>query len=207
MGRGIGSNLIETLCGAVGIEAPAGWVEYFEATQRWGSRTDLTAAKSEAELCEILFVDAAHLIAAGWAAAPRSMVDVGAGVGAPTLPLLLAAPDASATLVEPRRKRTAFLRSTIGSLGLAARASVLETRIDPDAPCVEGAPFDVALSRATFAPNQWLAIGSRIAREVWVLTAGVPVLGPPPSMKLQRQVEYVVTSTGAPRAAFAYAVP
>jgi len=196
-------SVIDELCGGVGISVPAGWSSYFDTTKAWGARTDLTAARNDSELAEILFLDAARLIEAGWPESRGSLVDVGAGVGAPTIPLLLESPGHRATLVEPRRKRTAFLRSTIGSVGLADRAQVLEQSIDPDAPVVKGAPFDVALSRATFSPEQWREIGSRLGREVWVFTAGAE-LEETPNLRLLRRVDYEVPSTGAPRSILAY---
>ncbi|MDH3199656.1 MAG: class I SAM-dependent methyltransferase [Myxococcales bacterium] len=194
--------MIEELCRVVGIPAPAGWPDYFETVKAWGARTDLTGARTDAELAEILFLDAARLIEAAWLQSVGSLVDIGAGVGAPTIPLLLASPGHRATLVEPRRKRTAFLRSAIGSLDLADRALVLEQSVDPDAPLVTGAPFDVALSRATFSAGRWREIGSRLADEVWVFTAGTdPVES---DLRLLRRIDYEVPSTGAPRSTLAY---
>lgn len=197
-------SVIETLCGAVGISVPSGWPAYFDTTKAWGARTDLTAARNDSELAEILFLDAARLIEAAWLESSGSLVDVGAGVGAPTIPLLLDSPGHHATLVEPRRKRMAFLRSAVGLLDLADRAQVLEQRVDPDAPVVRGAPFDVALSRATFSPEQWREIGSRLSSEVWVFTAGTD-LEEAPDLHLLRRVDYEVPSTGAPRSILAYA--
>ncbi len=196
-------SVIDELCGAVGISVPSGWLAYFDTTKAWGARTDLTAARNDSELAEILFLDAARLIEAAWLESSGSLVDIGAGVGAPTIPLLLDSPGQHATLVEPRRKRTAFLRSAVGLLDLADRAQVLEQSVDPDAPVVRGAPFDVALSRATFSPEQWREIGSRLGSEVWVFTAGTDP-EKAPGLHLLRRVDYEVPSTGAPRSILAY---
>jgi hypothetical protein len=68
---------------------------------------------------------------------------------------------------------------------------------------VSGAPFSVALSRATFSPQEWLPIGTRLAEEVWVLTAGTDV-DAPADLQLQRRLDYKVPSTGAPRSILAY---
>ena len=40
-------------------------------------------------------------------------IDVGSGAGAPALPFALLRPDVSLTLVEPLRKRIAFLRTAM----------------------------------------------------------------------------------------------
>lgn len=188
---------LESLCAGVGIEVPAGWTGYVDAVSTWGARTDLTAAKSATELCEILFLDAAVLIHAGWST--NALVDVGAGVGAPTIPLLLAKAAWQAVLVEPRRKRVAFLRTTIGATGLASRAEVRENRIGAQTPALAGAPFDTALSRATFDPTVWRDLGTTLAREALVFTAGAD-LEEDPTLELVRTLRYEVPSTGAPRA-------
>ncbi len=76
--------------------------------------------------------------------------------------------DITAQLIEPRRKRVTFLRVAIGTLSLQMRAEVKEEHIDPKAPRVLGAPFDVSMSRATWTPEEWLAIGQRLASSVLV---------------------------------------
>lgn len=197
------TDAIAGLCQVVGVEAPASWRTYFEMAKAWGARTDLTAARDSDALAEILFLDAAFLVKAGWCAEGTALVDVGAGVGAPTIPLLLFDPTLRATLVEPRRIRTAFLRSVVGKLDITERAQVLEQRVDPQRPALDGAPFGVALSRATFAPDRWLVIGASLAEEVWALTAGVEPEATN-AVTLVRRLDYRVPSSGAPRSILAY---
>jgi 16S rRNA G527 N7-methylase RsmG len=192
------ADVIGLLCAEVGISEPEGWEAYFDIAQSWDARTDLTSARSDTELAEILFLDAAQVIRAGWIEGPTRLVDVGAGVGAPTIPILLANATVRATLVEPRRIRTAFLRTAAGTLGLSSRTTMLEQKVDQANPNVDGAPFEIALSRATFAPKDWLPIGAQLADEVWVLTAGTD-LDPPPGLVLARRLDYAVPSSGAPR--------
>ncbi len=194
---------VSALCGEVGLDPLEDWHAYFDLVAAWGARTDLTSARTDDELAEILFLDAARLIRAGWCPSSGSVVDIGAGVGAPTIPLLLSNVSLQGTLVEPRRIRATFLRTALGTLGLARRAKALEQKVDPEAPSVAGMPFSVALSRATFAPDRWLRIGTRLAKEVWVLTAGAePEL--PSDVELVRRLDYRVPSSGAPRAILAY---
>lgn len=56
----------------------------------------------------------AELVPAG----PARVVDVGSGAGLPGLPLAIARPDLSVTLLEPMLRRTRFLESVIAELGL-----------------------------------------------------------------------------------------
>lgn len=198
-----GRDAIRAVCADAGLREVQGWPAYLDLARDWAARTDLTSATSTVELAEVLFLDAAHLIAARWIRPATRITDVGAGVGAPLLPILLAEPSIRGTLVEPRRIRATFLRTAIGTLRLEGRATVVERRVNPEAPSVEGSPFDVALSRATFSPEQWLPIGAQLASEVWVLTAGTEVT-PTKRLRLARRLDYAVPSTGAPRSVFAF---
>lgn len=197
------ADAIAQLCMEVGISEPEGWAAYFDIAQSWDARTDLTSARSDTELAEILFLDAAQVIRGEWIEGPVSLVDVGAGVGAPTIPILLADATLHATLVEPRRIRTTFLRTAAGALGLSNRTTMLEQKVDPANPIVDGTPFGIALSRATFAPKDWLPIGAQLADEVWVLTAGTDV-EPPADLVLTRRLDYRVPSSRAPRSILGY---
>jgi 16S rRNA G527 N7-methylase RsmG len=198
-----GAAVIGAVCEAAGIAEPEGWRAFLDIAQAWGTRTDLTSARSDTELAEILFLDAAQVIRAGWTKPNTSLLDIGAGVGAPTIPILLSDHTLSGILVEPRRIRTAFLRTAAGALGIADRATMLEQKVDPKKPLVEGTPFGVALSRATFSPEDWLPIGAQLADEVWVLTAGSRVEGAT-ELQLDRRLDYEVPSSGAPRSILAY---
>ena len=198
-----GAAAIRAVCEAAGMPEPSGWGAFFDVVQAWDARTDLTSARTDTELAEILFLDAAHVIRAGWPEASASLLDIGAGVGAPTIPILLSDETLNGTLVEPRRIRTAFLRTAVGTLGIAERTALLEQKIDPADPVVVGSPFRVALSRATFSPDEWLGIGAQLADEVWVLTAGAEVEATG-DLSLARRLDYTVPSSGAPRSILAY---
>jgi len=171
----------------------------------WNHRVDLTGAKTAKDLVEVLLADALIMRDPGLVPEGASLVDVGTGVGAPIIPFLLLRPDARAVCFEPRRKRVAFLRTALGQLGLVDRLVVREGRIEPDAPQAAGIAADVACSRATFAPSDWLAIGLRLAPRVLVFAArdGLPE-GPPAAAVTARK--YALPSTGSPRVLAAYAV-
>jgi 16S rRNA (guanine527-N7)-methyltransferase len=181
-----------------------GWLAYAALVERWRARTDLVAARDAPSLVEVLFADALASLAGAFFDGDGRFVDVGAGVGAPTLPLLVALPRWRAVLVEPRRKRVAFLRTAVGSLGLAERACVVEDRLALDDPVVEGKPFGVAVSRATFAPAEWLRVGARLARRTLVLTAREEPPAAPQGLRAGSTLRYAHPSTGAPRAISSY---
>jgi 16S rRNA (guanine527-N7)-methyltransferase len=145
----------------------ASLVSYLDEVVGWGRRVDLTAARSAEELVDLTLADASVMARAeAYADDTLDVVDVGTGAGAPGLVLAILRPDFRVTLVEPRDKRVAFLRSVIGRLELSA--TVVRSRSDR----LESDTFDLALSRATLPPLPWLREGARLARAgVWVLLA------------------------------------
>lgn len=139
----------------------------FERVVEWNRRADLTAARSSEELVDLYLADAACLGATIEASASERWVDVGSGAGAPAIPLALLRPRISIELVEPRSKRVAFLRTLVGALELP---NVRVTRARSEE--LGEARAVVAVSRATFPPEQWLGEGARLAEHaVWVLLA------------------------------------
>ena len=171
---------------------------YIELVATWNRKLDLTAAKQPEALVEVLLADALMLASNEIVPAHSRCVDVGSGAGAPGLPLAILREDLSLTLVEPLRKRVAFLRTTLGTLQLVSRLKVIEQKLDPEAPTVAEAPFDVAMSRATFAPELWLIAGIRLAPRTLVLLAQQ---APPAAADaaLDRVVSYTLPSNRAAR--------
>jgi 16S rRNA (guanine527-N7)-methyltransferase len=201
------SEKLERIASALGgsalsrptLEALASWAELVKS---WGQRVDLTAARDDDELCDLLFADA--IVLAQRVPPDASVVDIGTGAGAPGLPLSLLRPDATVTLVEPLQKRVATLRTAIGKMPGAWAAGrmprVLRERGEDVARRSE--TFDVAVSRATLPPPEWLALGARLAPrgDVWVLLAAAE----PPELAgwaVAEDVRYTWPLTGAARRA------
>lgn len=147
---------------------------YCELVVSWNQRVDLTAARSADELVDLLLADALAIASASRTMASTGTatiagerwLDVGSGVGAPGIPLALLLP-LDMTLVEPREKRVAFLRTAVGSL---SRPDITVRRARSDQ--FDDASCAVAVSRATLPPAEWLAEGARLATfSVWLLLA------------------------------------
>ena len=168
---------------------------YCDLVVTWNQRVDLTAARSADELVDLLLADALAITAARGGNGDEHWFDVGSGVGAPGIPLALLGP-MKMTLIEPRNKRVAFLRTAAGSLARPDIA-VSRSRSDdfPNASC------DVAVSRATLPPPEWLKEGTRLAtRSVWLLLAkaALPELG---ESRILADTSYQWPLTGAERRA------
>jgi 16S rRNA (guanine527-N7)-methyltransferase len=168
-------SLIETLAEQMRCELRADVAPrlavYLELVAAWNRRVGLTGARDANAQVQVLIADALVIASARLIPPGSRLLDVGSGAGAPAIPLLVVREDLSALLVEPKRKRVAFLRTAAEKLGLTGRARVLEQRLDPDDPLVPGGPFDVAMSRATFPPGSWLDAGMKLARRTLVFTA------------------------------------
>lgn len=72
-----------------------------------------------------------------------TMVDVGSGAGLPGIPLAIARPDLSVTLLESMLRRTTFLDTVVPELGLSERVRVVRARAED-----HREPYDVVVARA-----------------------------------------------------------
>lgn len=176
-------------------------VKFVELVDLWNQKLDLTAAKTDQALAEVLLLDSMFLADEGLVARGARVLDVGSGAGAPALGLALLRPDLTFTLVEPLTKRVAFLRTAIGALGLSQRVTVVPSRFDGASDGVHN--HDVAMSRATFSPEEWLQVASPVVPRVLVLTAASE---PPPAPTNWRQATTLTyeTRSGSKRCITAY---
>jgi 16S rRNA (guanine527-N7)-methyltransferase len=127
-------------------------------------------------------------------------LDIGAGAGAPGLALALLDPTLRVELVEPNAKRVAFLRHSIGSLGLK-HVRVHASRLED----IAHLTADDVVSRATLSPNEWLAAGLRLTRNrLWFLL-GRDAWSPHSNYRVVYDLAYVWPLTGATRRILAIA--
>ncbi len=193
----------EAPCDDAAEKVLRGWLT---AMVLWNKKLDLTAARTTTELFDLMLADAfaiAPLFPVG-----ASVVDVGTGAGAPGVALAALRPDLRMTLVEPLAKRTSFLRTALASVG---RTDLVIIRgKGEELPAFKGdenAGFDVAISRATLAPPDWLSLGERLATKagsVWVLTAREVAPGNRPSLNIQEARTYAWPGSGVERTATRY---
>ncbi|MFB6351402.1 MAG: 16S rRNA (guanine(527)-N(7))-methyltransferase RsmG, partial [Bradymonadaceae bacterium] len=104
---------------------------------------------SRGEIVRELLIDS--LVPAAVRPPAGPILDVGTGAGLPGIPLEIAYPDCPVTLVEPRRKRSTFLKIATNRLDLAD-VTIERARIEE----IEVRPFDYCISKAFRAPAEWL---------------------------------------------------
>lgn len=171
--------------------------------REWNARIDLTAARSDEELVDLMLADA--LVLAPQIPHGARLVDVGTGAGAPGLALALLRDDLRVTLVEPAGKRVSFLRTVLGAV---ARADVVVEQARGEA-LVGTRAWEVAVSRATLGPAAWLELGTKLVApggHVWVMLAGGASPGHP-GVEIDAERAYVWPLTRAERRVVSYRVP
>lgn len=128
-------------------------LEQLRLLERWNQKHNLVGPGDP-----LLWIDRHTLdsLAAASALPSGAGLDIGSGAGFPGIPLAVARPDCRFTLIEPRRKRAAFLQAVIAALGLE-NAGV-------QGACAAAPEADFALSRATFPLADWLARSASLVR-------------------------------------------
>ena len=171
---------------------------YMQQLLVWNKRVNLTGARSLEDLLGEHLPDSfalAKLVPEG-----LEVVDVGSGGGLPAIPFALLRRDCRVTLVEPRAKRIAFLNTVARVCGCVS-VEISRKRLED----FRGSRFSVAMSRATFAPEEWLRLAPPLVvpggRMIVLTTSQVR-----PEVTQHRLVDSIEyrTSSGASRWAGCY---
>jgi 16S rRNA (guanine527-N7)-methyltransferase len=120
----------------------------------WNERVNLTGARSADEILGRHLADSIALVP-HLPAGPFRLADVGAGAGFLGVAIAILRPAAHCVLLEPIGKKQTFLRAVARELplpNLEPRGERLEVHLASSG----FAPFDVAASRATWPPLEWL---------------------------------------------------
>lgn len=151
---------------ALRLELPAEQLEsivkYLNLLNKWNRKINLTGTRDEGELGTHHAVDSLAVVGHVPAAAVR-LIDVGSGAGFPGVMVAIVQPGLRVTALEPNQKKHAFLATVRRELGLSnlePRSQRLEEHLGE--PLFQ--PYDVAVSRATFAIPEWLERGRALVR-------------------------------------------
>lgn len=94
---------------------------YAGLVRAWAPRLDLVSPRDLARFEERHIEDSLRLVPLLDELPDGAGVDIGSGAGLPGVPLAIARPERSWTLVEPRKRRAAFLEEVVRELGLDAQ--------------------------------------------------------------------------------------
>ncbi len=121
--------------------------KYLHELKKWNRAYNLTALKKDEDIIVKHFFDSLlylKVIPEGqW-----NICDIGSGAGFPGMPMAIVRPELSLTLIEPSRKKSAFLRHMKKNLSLN-NVEVMESRVED----VKDSLFDIAVTRALFSIN------------------------------------------------------
>jgi len=127
---------------AVPENATSAFASYLELIAKWNRVHNLTAVRETGQMVVLHLLDSLSLLP--HVAEAKTLLDVGSGPGLPGIPLAIARPDLSVTLLDASHKKCAFLRQAKSELGLANVEVVCE-RVEAWKP---QARFDAVDSRA-----------------------------------------------------------
>ena len=129
-------------------------LDYLALLQKWNRTYNLTAVREPSKMV-------GHHLLDSLAVAPhvtgRTIVDVGSGAGLPGIPLALALPQASVTLLESSHKKAAFLQQAKIELKLDNVVVACE-RVETWQP---GGTFEMVISRAFSDLAEFVTLAGR----------------------------------------------
>jgi 16S rRNA (guanine527-N7)-methyltransferase len=133
----------------LGIEPKAGTIAAFALYQqelkKWNRVHNITSITDDSEITVKHFLDSLMYLKA-IPADIKTICDVGSGGGFPGLPIAIIRGDIQITLLEPARKKSAFLRQMRRHLSLM-NIEIIEDRAEG----VTDRQFEVVVTRATFS--------------------------------------------------------
>jgi 16S rRNA (guanine527-N7)-methyltransferase len=108
---------------------------------KWNAAYNLTAVRDPAEMVTRHLLDSLVLLPYLQGA---HVLDIGTGPGLPGIPLAVARPDCSFTLLDANAKKTRFVTQAVGELGLK-NVDVVQARVENYRPAQK---FDTLVARA-----------------------------------------------------------
>ena len=177
----------------LGVALSAGQVEqlgrYVALLLSWNEKLNLTTVTEPSAIVDKHLLDSLALIAHVGDA--RRVLDVGTGPGLPAVVLAIVCPQLEIIAVESIQKKVNFVRAVSRELKLALVPQCVRLEQFKDS-----SGFDLAVSRATFEPSEWVRRGAPFVRPEGRLLAMLSgqQLAPdaPPGFRLEPGAEHVI---------------
>jgi 16S rRNA (guanine527-N7)-methyltransferase len=172
------------------------FITYLSELKRWNKAYNLTGLKKDEDIIIKHFLDSLLYLKA----IPDGKIkiaDVGSGAGFPGIPIKIIRPEIEMFLIEPSRKKSAFLRHIIRQLGLE-NISVIEKSIEEIKLNHElSFQVDIALTRALFSIRDFIKKATPIVKE-----SGKLILNKGPKvqeeLKLLKNIKYEIVTLELP---------
>jgi 16S rRNA (guanine527-N7)-methyltransferase len=141
---------------------------YLSELKKWNKAYNLTGLKEDKDIIIKHFFDSLLYLKA-LPDGEIKVADIGTGAGFPGIPIKIIRPEIDIYLIEPSRKKSAFLRHIIRQLRLK-KTEVIEKRIEEIRLNQELAELvDVAVTRALFSIKDFMKKASHIVKEGGIL--------------------------------------
>ena len=130
---------------------------FLQELERWNRVHNLTSVEGEQASIDLHLIDSIAILPIMREFLPSTQVqiaDLGSGGGLPAIPIAIAQPNWSISLIEAVRKKTAFLQNVKGKLGLG-NASIYSDRVEHVA-SQEPGKYDAVISRAFTSLDRFL---------------------------------------------------
>src|SRR5687768_3815026 len=130
--------------------------KYLRLLNKWSASVNLVGTRDPGDIARFHLADSLALVP--HLTGRKRIVDVGSGAGLPGAALAICLPDAEVTSLEPIHKKHAFLAAVRRELGLTGFTPLAE-RDEQHRAATGFQPYDLAVSRATWAIPEWLERG------------------------------------------------
>lgn len=173
-------------------------MRYVALLHKWNRVYNLTAVREVERMVSHHLLDSLAIVPH---VEGSNVLDVGTGAGLPGIPLAIARPQLSVTLLDSIQKKTAFLQQAVGELGLK-NASVVCDRVEL---WKSSQRFDVVVSRAFAELADFVNQTARllVPGGVFVAMKGLhpveEIKSLPAGFRLQKVVRLEVPGLGAER--------
>lgn len=158
----ISSNVLADALQKIDIEASElqlqQWKAYLELLARWNRTFNLTAIEDAEVMVTRHLLDS--LSVASFINGQR-IIDVGSGGGLPGIPLAIAFPQKTFTLIDAVAKKTRFLRQVVAELRMV-NVEVIHTRVEDYQPEYR---FDQIISRAFSSLQEFILLTDHLLAE------------------------------------------
>ncbi|HYN54294.1 MAG TPA: 16S rRNA (guanine(527)-N(7))-methyltransferase RsmG [Methylotenera sp.] len=160
----------------VSTEKQAKLIAYVLLIDKWNKVHNLTAIRDPLEMVTLHLLDSLSVLPHVQALSPKSLLDVGAGAGLPSIPLAICLPELQVTAIDSVLKKTSFMRQVKGELSLA-NFQVEAGRVEAlkKESFNEGAGFDVIISRAFSEIDLFIKLTKHLLADngLWLAMKGV----------------------------------
>ena len=169
---------------------------YLSELKKWNKAYNLTGLEKDKDIIIKHFLDSLLYLKAMPDGKIR-VADIGSGAGFPGIAIKIIRPEIEMFLIEPSRKKSAFLRHITRQLRLE-KIEVIEKRIEETKVSKEISSFvDIGMTRALFSIKDFLKKASHIVKK-----GGVLILNKGPKIKEETKmleiIEYKILTLQLP---------